>query len=139
MKQLTVLIENRPGRLEDITEILTRYNINIICMSLSDTSEYGMLRMIVSQPALAQEKLSQEGFSPILTDVCAVKIQHHFGSLNKMTAVISENGLDIKYMYALNSGENAALVIKTADNDLLEKVLAENGMELLPAVEVYNM
>ncbi len=139
MKQLTVLIENRLGRLDDITNILSSNNINIICLSLSDTSEYGMLRMIVSQPALAQEKLSLAGFSSMLSDVTAIKIPNHFGSLNRVTALMSENGLDIKYMYALNSGSDAALVVKTNDNEKLEELLSKNSIAILPAVEVYNL
>ena len=132
MKQLTVFIENRLGRLEEVTETLSAANINIICISLSDTGEYGMLRMIVSQPAAAS------GFSAVLGDVIAVKLPHHFGALKGLSGQLSENGIDIKYMYALTSGENAAIVIKTSDNDKAEAVLSGEH-ELLSAVDVYNM
>ncbi len=138
MKQLTIFIENRLGRLEEVTEILSKNNINIICISLADTSDYGMLRMIVSQPAKACEVLSEAGFSSMLTDVLAVKIPHHFGTLKNLSGALSENKLDIKYMYALMSGENASIVIKTSDDEKAQKVLGEK-YELLSAVEVYNM
>lgn len=140
MKQLTVFIENRLGRLEDVTEILSGNNINIVCISLADTSEYGMLRMIVSQPAAAYDVLTASGFSAMLSDVIAVKIPHHFGTLKSLTGMLSENGIDIRYMYALMSGENAAIVIKTSDNEKAESILSANGgFEILPAVDVYNM
>lgn len=140
MKQLTVFIENRLGRLEDVTEILSANNINIICISLADTSEYGMLRMIVSQPAAAQEVLSASGFSAMLSDVIAVKIPHHFGTLKNLSGLLSENDIDIRYMYALMSGENAAIVIKTSDNSKTEQVISDSGsFEILGAAEVYNM
>ena len=138
MKQLTVFIENRLGRLEEVTEILSAANINIICISLADTGEYGMLRMIVSQPAAACEALSASGFSAVLGDVIAVKLPHHFGSLKKLSGQLSENNIDIKYMYALTSGEDAAIVIRTSDNEKAEKVLSGEHT-LLSAVDVYNM
>ena len=140
MKQLTVFIENRIGRLEEVTNILTKNNINIVSISLSDTGEYGMLRMLVSQPAEACRALSEAGFSAMLSDVVAVKLIHHFGMLNKLTNTISENGIDIKYMYALNSGENASIVLKTSDDEHCKELLKSSGdYEVLRAVDVYNM
>lgn len=137
-KQLTVFIENRLGRLEEVTEILSRNNINIICISLADTSEYGMLRMIVSQPAAACETLTEHGFSAMLSDVIAVKLPHHFGTLKKLSGLISSQNIDIRYMYALTSGNDASIVIKTSDNEQAEKLL-ESEYEILSAVDVYNM
>ncbi len=140
MKQLTVFIENRLGRLEEITETLSRNNINIVCISLADTTEYGMLRMIVSQPAAACEVLSASGFSAMLSDVIAVKLPHHFGMMNRMSGLLSDNGIDIRYMYALTSGENAAVVLKPSDQEKAERLLEEAGcFEILSAVDVYNM
>ncbi len=138
MKQLTVFIENRMGRLEEVTEILSKNNINIICISLADTSEYGMLRMIVSQPAAACEALSSSGFSALLTDVTAVKLPHHFGSLKKLSGLLSENSIDISYMYALTSGDDAAIVIKTSDTERAEELISKE-YEILNAAQVYNM
>lgn len=140
MKQLTVFIENRIGRLEQVTEILSQNGINIVCLSLSDTGEYGMLRMIVSQPAQAVEVLGDAGFSAMLTDVTAIKLVHHFGMLNRLSKLLSDNGIDIKYMYALNSGADAAVVIKTSDDAKSEQLLLEAGQfSVLSASEVYNM
>jgi len=138
MKQLTVFVENRMGRLEEVTDILSKNNINIICISLADTTEYGMLRMIVSQPAAACEALSSAGFSAMLTDVIAVKLPHHFGTLKKLSGVISENNIDIRYMYALTSGEDAAIVIKTSDVEKTKSIISAD-YEILNAVDVYNM
>ena len=140
MKQLTVFIENRIGRLEQVTEILKNNNINIVCLSLDDTGDYGMLRMIVSQPSQAVETLVDAGFSAMLTDVTAIKLPHHFGMLNKLSGLLSDNGIDIKYMYALNSGANAAVVIKTSDDAKSADILVASGdFNVLSAVDVYNM
>lgn len=138
MKQLTIFIENRMGRLEEVTDILTKNNINIICISLADTTEYGMLRMIVSQPAVACEALAASGFSAMLTDVIAVRLPHHFGSLKKLSGLLSDNSIDIRYMYALTSGDDAAIVIKTSDFEKTESLIS-NEYEILNAVDVYNM
>lgn len=138
MKQLTVFIENRPGRLEEVTEILTGSNINIICLSLADTSDYGMLRMMVSQPAAACDVLSSSGFPAMLTDVIAVRLPHHFGQLKKLCGMLSGEGVDISYLYALTSGDNAAIVLKTSDNEKAESVLS-GEYTLMSAVEVYNL
>ena len=138
MKQLTVFIENRLGRLEEVTDILSKNNINIICISLADTSDYGMLRMIVSQPDVAVEALQNNGFSAMLTDVIGLKLPHHFGTLKNVSGILSANGLDIRYMYALTSGENAAIVLKTSDNEKTREVLGEK-YEFLRAEEAYNM
>jgi len=138
MKQLTVFVENRMGRLEEVTDILSKENINIICISLADTTEYGMLRMIVSQPAAACEALSTSGFSAMLTDVIAVRLPHHFGTLKKLSGIISENGIDIRYMYALTSGDDAAIVLKTSDVEKTKELIS-GDYEILNAVDVYNM
>lgn len=138
MKQLTVFIENRMGRLEEVTDILSKNNINIICISLADTSEYGMLRMIVSQPAAACEALCASGFSALLTDVIAVKLPHHFGTLKRLSGMLSENLIDISYMYALTSGDDAAIVIKTSDVEKTEALISSE-YEILNAAHVYNM
>lgn len=138
MKQLTVFIENRVGRLAEVTDILTENNINIICLSLADTSDYGMLRMMVSQPAAACDVLSASGFPAMLTDVIAVRLPHHFGQLKKLCGMLSGEGVDISYLYALTSGDNAAIVLKTSDNDKAEEVLSKE-YTLMSAVEVYNL
>lgn len=138
MKQLTVFIENRVGRLAEVTDILTENNINIICLSLADTSDYGMLRMMVSQPAAACDVLSASGFPAMLTDVIAVRLPHHFGQLKKLCGMLSGEGVDISYLYALTSGDNAAIVLKTSDNDKAEGVLSKE-YTLMSAVEVYNL
>lgn len=138
MKQLTVFIENRVGRLAEVTDILTQNNINIICLSLADTSDYGMLRMMVSQPAAACDVLSASGFPAMLTDVIAVRLPHHFGQLKKLCGMLSGEGVDISYLYALTSGDNAAIVLKTSDNDKAEGVLSKE-YTLMSAVEVYNL
>ena len=98
VKQLSVFIENREGRLEQVTEVLKEENINILSLSMADTTEYGMLRMIVSDPEKAKAGLRSKGFSAMLTDVLAVKLEDKVGEMHKMTHILCSQGLNIEYM-----------------------------------------
>jgi hypothetical protein len=140
IKQLSIFIENRSGRLTEVTKILAQSDINIVCVSLADTAEFGVFRLIVSNPKTAKEILTEKGFSATLTDVIGVKLPHHFGTLNKMSEAIRDAGLSISYMYALNSGtENAAIIIKTSDNEKAKQAITAAGLELVSSVEAYNL
>lgn len=140
MKQLSVFIENREGRLEKVTETLAKNNINIVCISLADTSEYGMLRMIVSNPDEGKKLLKENGFSAMVTEVLAVKLPHHFGSLNLLTQEMSKLNLNIEYMYALTSGkDNASIIIKTSDNEVAMKAVEAAGLDTVNPEEAYAL
>lgn len=140
MKQLSVFIENREGRLEKVTETLAENDINIVCISLADTSEYGMLRMIVSDADKGKKLLKENGFSAMVTEVVAVKLPHHFGSLHLLTKEMSALNLNIEYMYALTSGkDNASIIIKSSDNNKTLEAIANAGLELVDPREAYNL
>ena len=87
VKQLSVFIENREGRLEQVTEVLKEQDINILSLSMADTTEYGMLRMIVSDPDKAKAALREKGFSAMLTDVLAVKLEDKVGEMHKLSLI----------------------------------------------------
>lgn len=136
-KQLSVFIENRQGRLGEVLNVLKNNNVNIVSLSLADTTEYGLLRLIVSDPKLGKEKLSNEGFSTMLTDVLVINIPHIAGSLQKLLTVLSEKGINVEYMYGLSiSGENASVVIKTSDLGKADKILADLGVKTLSTEEI---
>ena len=96
IKQLSVFIENREGRLEDVLEALKEKNVNIISLSLADTSEYGMLRLIVSDAQAGLEVLKSNGFSAMLTEVLALKLSHKVGFLQELLTVICKAGINIE-------------------------------------------
>ena len=130
VKQLSVFIENREGRLEQVTEVLSQENINILSLSMADTTEYGMLRMIVANPAKAKVALREKGFSAMLTDVLAVKLEDKVGELHKMTHILCSQGLNIEYMYALASANRRAMIVKASDGEAAAKVVLDGGLEL---------
>lgn len=131
IKQLSVFIENREGRLEEVLEALKEKNVNIVSLSLADTSEYGMLRMIVSDPIGGREALKNNGFSAMLTDVLAVKLSHRVGYLQELLSLICKAGINVEYMYALSTGtDDASIVIKTSDLEKAVNVLKDADVEV---------
>ncbi len=128
-KQLTVFIENRTGRLSEVLNVLKENDVNILSMSLADTTEYGLLRLIVDKAAYGKEKLTESGFSSLLSDVSIIKIPHKAGSLQSLLKLIDGSGVNIEYMYGLSiDTDKAYVVLKTSDISLTDKILTENGV-----------
>lgn len=137
VNQLSVFIENREGRLSDVLETLKEGKINIISLSLADTSDYGLLRMIVSDPVKAKDILKEKGFSAMLTEVLAVKISHTVGQLQVLLEKVCEAGINIEYMYVMENGsEYASIVMKTSDLEKAVSVLSDTGVELIKSKEL---
>lgn len=131
-KQLTVFIENRTGRLSEVLNVLKENNVNILSLSLADTTEYGLLRLIVDNAPLGKEKLSKNGFSSLLSDVSIIKIPHKSGSLQALLKIIDNNGINIEYMYGLSiEAAQAYVVLKSSNAVKLDGILAENNIETL--------
>ena len=131
-KQLTVFIENRTGRLSEVLNVLKENGVNILSLSLADTTEYGLLRLIVDNAPLGKEKLSENGFSSLLSDVSIIKIPHKAGSLQGLLKVIDDNGVNIEYMYGLSiEADNAYIVLKASNADKIDSILTENNIETI--------
>lgn len=138
-KQLSVFIENRKGRLGEVLQVLKENEVNIFSLSLADTTEYGLLRVIVSDPEKARDVLIDAGFSSMLTDVLIIKIPHVAGSLQKILTVISEKGVNIEYMYGLSvEADDASVVMKTNDLELACKVLRDANIGTMTIEEIVN-
>ena len=136
-KQLSVFIENRQGRLGEVLNVLKSNGVNILSLSLADTTEYGLLRLIVNNPELGKEKLSEDGFSTMLTDVLVLKITHQAGSLQGLLKVLSDKDVNIEYMYGLSiDGDEASVVLKTSDIGKAELVLEEQGVKTLSSEDI---
>ena len=139
-KQLSVFIENRQGRLSEVLSVLGENGVNILSMSLADTTEYGLLRLIVNNPELGKEKLTEAGFSSLLSDVLVIQIPHKAGSLQNLLKCIEEAGVNIEYMYGLSiDGAEAYVVLKASDVAKMEKVLTENGVKTLTNDRIKNL
>ena len=139
-KQLSVFIENRQGRLVDVLQVLKEGGISILSMSLADTTEYGLLRLIVNDPESCKEKLSAAGFSTLLTRVLVVKLTHKSGSLQDVLCVLADANIGIEYMYGLSiDGADASVVMKTSDLDAAQAALSAKGIGFLTSEDISKM
>lgn len=138
IKQLSVFLENREGRLDEVLKTLGANGVNIVALSLADTADYGMLRMIVSDPQKGKVVLKEAGITSMLTDVVALRVPHATGSLSKAMHEIVQAGINVEYMYAFANGEDASAVLKSDDPEKVVEVLKENGFDVWEADEAYH-
>ena len=138
VQQLSVILENREGRLEVVLEVLAKSNVNIVALSLADTSDYGMLRMIVSDPHKGRMALKEVGITSMLTDVVALRVPHATGSLSKAMHQIVDGEVNIEYMYAFANGDDAAAVLKSDDPARVIDILKGSGFDVYSADEAYR-
>lgn len=136
VKQVTIFIANQEGRLEKVTEILKKNEVNITSLSLAESVDFGLLRLIVSDPDKAVSCLKAEGLSARISKVIAVKISNAPGSLHELLTAVKE--FNIEYMYVLSTSDYASMVMKIRDIESAEKVLSEKGFSLLAEDEVYT-
>ncbi|MBP3603305.1 MAG: amino acid-binding protein [Lachnospiraceae bacterium] len=128
IKQLSVFLENREGRLEEVLNTLKEEKINIISLSLADTSDYGMLRILVEEPERGKDALKAKGFSATLSDIVAVTLPHKIGALQETLHILYEAGINIEYMYALcTTTDEAAIAIKPSDLQKAVEALEKAG------------
>ena len=139
-KQLTIFIENRTGRLSEVLNVLKQSEVNILSMSLADTTEFGLLRLIVDNPALGREKLNESGFSALLSDISIIKIPHKTGSLQELLSIVDKSGVSIEYMYGLSiDGDEAYVVLKASDAQKIDEILTENKVSTVSCEELLKI
>ena len=139
IKQLAVFLENKSGRLTEVTGILADNNINLTAFSIADMSDYGILRMIASDPVLAEKVLKEKGFSVHSNEVIALKVPNKPGALYFALKILSESGIDIEYMYAFAIKEKASVIIRTEDYNKAIKSLQAQKVELLKLSDLYEL
>lgn len=138
IKQLSVFVENKHGRLQAIIDSLSENGVNISALSIADTTDFGILRMIADDNEKAKKVLKDAGVISTSTDVIAVYIDDRTGGLANVLRLVTDAGISIEYMYAfLGRKEGKALmVLKADDEEKAETVLAENGVALADANEI---
>ena len=122
-KQLTVFIENRTGRLSEVLSVLKHSNVSILSMSLADTTEYGLLRLIVPDVDKAVEVLHAASFAVMVTDVLCISCPNVPGALSSVLEKLASNDIFIEYMYAFSDGDSANVIIRPTDVEAAVKVL----------------
>ena len=138
-KQLSVFLENKSGRLTEVTEVLGGAGINLSALSIADNSDFGILRCIVSDPDKAYQVLKAAHFAVKITDVIGFTCPNVSGSLSKVLKHLSENGVFIEYMYSFSNGDAATVVIRPTDLENCERILSEKQVELMEASALYQL
>ena len=138
IKQITVFVENKQGALVSITDILAQNSVNIRALSIAETNDFGILRLIVNDEETAAKMLSENGYLIKITEVVGVKIGDAPGKLSKALKVLDENGINMEYLYAFMSRteKHAYVVIRVENNVAAETVLTEAGFRLIPQADV---
>ena len=138
IRQISIFMENRPGQLSAICRVLAEANINIAALSLADTSDFGIVRMIVDDHEKAKEILTSKGHVVNVSQVVAVCVPDRPGGMAEVMAVLDKAGASIEYSYAFafHKGEKAVLVFRFADNETTARALADAGWMTLDESEI---
>lgn len=139
IKQLSVFLEDKSGSLTDLTGILNKNNINITALSVAESTDFGIVRMVVGQPDLAVKVLKEDGFSVSLTDVICLQVPNKPGGLHKVLQILSDNNINIDYMYAFSTDDGALTVLRSASVEDTIKVLLENQVKLYNTGDIYQI
>jgi hypothetical protein len=139
IKQLSVFLENKSGRLSEVTTILGEAGINMSAFSIADTSDFGILRVIVSEPEKALKILKENKFSVNLTDVICLSCPNEAGSLSKALVILNDEDVSIEYMYAFSLGNTANIVIRPTNVQKCIDVLQKHELELLRSSDLYKL
>ena len=141
VEQISIFLENRAGRLAEISRVLGEAGVNIRALSLADTSDFGILRLIVSDNEKAKTALKQHGFTVGKTNVVAVEVEDKPGGLNRILEILSRENINVEYMYAFvhHSGENAVIIFRFDDIDGAVKLLVNNNIKVLEGDTVYTL
>ena len=141
VEQISIFIENKFGRLAEVTRVLGDAGINIRTLSLADTSDFGILRLIVNDAEKAKAVLKERGFTVSKTEVVAVEIPDRPGGLADILQVLDSDGINVEYMYAFveRCGENAVMIFRFDETDKAITTLLGKGFNILPGERLYSI
>ena len=135
IKQISIFMENTTGRLAEVTALLAKSGINLRAISIADTADFGILRMVVDQPEATLKLLRESGFTARETDVIGVEVPDHPGALARITALFRDERVNIEYLYASleHSTDKAVIVLKVDDVAAGLAMLEKNGVVTIPS------
>ncbi|QTA80444.1 Amino acid-binding ACT domain-containing protein [Desulfonema limicola] len=141
VEQISIFLENKSGRLAKVTEILADAQVNIRALSLADTSDFGVLRLIVDNTEKAKTTLKENGFTVGKTNVVAVEVPDKPGGLHNILILLHNSGVNVEYMYAFvqQSGDNAVMIFRFDNTDEAIKLLEKNGFTIINGSKIYTL
>jgi hypothetical protein len=137
--QLSVFLENKSGRLTEVLEALGEENIRITALSVADTAEFGILRLIVSDPDKAREILKKRTFTVNLTEVISVMAPNEAKHYARVLRILSDENLSVEYTYAFSLGDKSIIILRCSNTDEAIKALKSHELELLRASDLYKI
>ena len=141
IKQISVFIENKKGRLAKITDVLAQEGLDLIALSIADTTNFGIMRCIVSDPEKAISVLKQSGFTASTTEVFVVEVADEPGGLASVLRMLDDADISVEYLYSFvrTPNENALILFRVEDIETAVDTLKKNGVKLLGAQDVYQI
>ena len=141
IKQLTVFIQNKKGTVVSVTDILSKSNINIRALSVAETQDFGILRLIVNDEKLAEKVLSENGYLIKVIDVIGVKIGDEPGQLTGALSVLDKEGINVEYLYAFmaRTEKHAYVVLRVEENDKAESALIKAGYKMISDADINKL
>ena len=141
VEQISIFIENKSGRLAEVARVLGENNVNIRALSLADTSDFGILRLLVDNTDVALSALKDSGFTVNKTDVVAVEVPDQPGGLCKILQVLDDAQINVEYMYAFaeRNANNAVIIYRFDEIDNAIKILQEKGVSILTGEQLYSL
>ncbi len=141
IKQLTVFVENKQGTVATVTEMLSKHNINLRALSIAETQDFGILRLIVNDVEAAEKILAEEGYLIKITDVVGIKIGDAPGKLSAALSVLDQNKINMEYLYAFmaRTEKHAYVVIRVGDNAEAEAALVAAGFKMITEADVNKL
>jgi hypothetical protein len=138
--QISIFLENTGGRIAEATSILAKAGVNIRALSLADTTDFGVLRLIVSDVDKVEKALKDHGFTVGKTNVVAVQVEDRPGGLNDILQILAQAEINVEYIYALlKEGKNAVMIFRFDNTDNALRVLEKNKIRVFSGEEVYNL
>ncbi len=141
IKQISVFMENRPGRLAEITRVLAKNNIDMRAINIADTTDFGILRMIVSEPDRAEKVLRDNDMTASITDVIAISIDDKIGSFSDVMSILEQGDISVEYIYSFigEKSAKAGIVIRTNNGEKALELFEKNGVNILSPADLDDM
>ncbi|PYG87047.1 hypothetical protein LY28_02430 [Ruminiclostridium sufflavum DSM 19573] len=139
VQQISVFLENKSGRLAEVTKTLAENNIDICALSIADTTDFGILRLIVNKPKEAEAALSKNEFTVSCTDVIAIAVEDKPGGLARALEVLQNNSISIEYMYAFvgKFGNEAFVIIRAENPEAALETIKSCDIKIVPSDKIY--
>ena len=141
IKQISVFMENRPGRLAEITRVLAKNNIDMRAINIADTTDFGILRMIVSEPDRAEKVLRDNNMTASITDVIAISIDDKIGSFSDVMSILEQGNISVEYIYSFieETSAKAGIVLRTNNGEKALELFEKNGVNILSPADLDDM